>query len=86
MPHRTDARALSYLAVRLIGRSYAQKEKHNVESFILEMKHIMVPLVNVLNTVGKMGFFHHYTNFFSLFVPPPFFFSFSMWCPALFLF
>lgn len=54
MPHGTDARALSYLAIRLIGRSYAQKEKHSVEPFILEMKHIMVPLVNVLNTVGKL--------------------------------
>lgn len=35
-------------------RSFAQKEKHNVEPFIVEMKHIMVPLVNVLNTLSKV--------------------------------
>lgn len=42
-PHRTDARALSYLALSLIEGVLPKKEKHNVEPFILEMKHIMVP-------------------------------------------
>lgn len=42
-PRRTDARALSYLAIMLIEGVLPKKEKHNVEPFILEMKHIMVP-------------------------------------------
>lgn len=54
MPQRTDAHALSYLAIRLIEGVMPKKEKHNVQAFIVEMKHIMVPLVNVLNTGSKL--------------------------------
>lgn len=61
-------------------RSYAQKEKHNVEPFIVEMKHIMVPLVNVLNTLSKVISLEKEVSFiikltFSLCMSlPPFFF------------
>lgn len=54
MPQRTDARALSSLAVRLIEGVMPPKKERNVEAFILEMKHMMVPLVNVINTINKL--------------------------------
>lgn len=67
-------------------RSYAQKAKHSVKVFILEMKHIMVPLVHLV-TVNKFYSWKNrflssfYTYFFSCFF---FFLSFSMWCAATF--
>lgn len=61
-------------------KSSAQKAKHNLKLFILEMKHIMVPLVNLVNTVNKLfsqknrlvfiiilTFFLLLVSFFSLF-------------------
>lgn len=88
MPNRTDAHALSSLAIRLIeGVMPKKRKKQNVETFILEMKHIMVPLVIVLNTISKLyalekvDFFHQCIDFFSFLFP-----LFSMWRSALFLF
>lgn len=45
-PRRTDACALSYLAITLIQGVMPKKQKHNVKVFIHEMKHIMAPLVH----------------------------------------
>lgn len=68
-----------------------KKRKHNAEAFILEMKRIMVPLVNVLNTISKLyalekvkikDLFYQCIDFF-FFVAS---LSFSMWCPPLILF
>lgn len=78
-PHRTDACALCYLAITTHLRSYAQKAKHIVKCFILEMKHIMVPLTYLVNTVGKLytlkiDLFYHDTDLFSHLCP---FISFS---------
>lgn len=52
-----------------------------MEPFIVEMKHIMVPLVNVLNTLSKVIRLEKEVSFivkltFSLCAPPPFFLLF----------
>lgn len=77
MPNRTDAHALSALAIRLIEVVMPKKKerKHNVEAFILEMKHSMVPPVNVLNTISNLfaleniDYFYQCIDFFLFSVP-----------------
>lgn len=77
MPNRTDAHALSSLAIRLIEgvKPKKEKRKHNVEAFILEMKHSMVPPVNVLNTISNLDalenvdFFYQCIDFLPFSVP-----------------
>lgn len=76
MPNITDAHALSSLAFRVIEVVLPKKErKHNDEAFILEMKHSMVPPVNVLNTISNLYALEnvHYSyqciDFFSFSVP-----------------
>lgn len=63
-----------------------KKRERNVEAFILEMKHMMVPLVNVQYTIRKLyalkkvDFFYQCIDFLSFF---PLFFSFHVvFCSA----
>lgn len=60
------------------------KKERNVEAFILEMKGMMVPLVNALNTISKLYALEKVDFFYQCidlcFFPLSFFLS--MWCPT----
>lgn len=82
MSHRTDARAFSSLAIRLIEGVMPKKRKEFGSFYSQDERHD-VPLVNVLNNsklyaLEKVDFFCQCIDFLSF---PPLFFS-SMWCPA----